>query len=193
MKTYKISFDHLNFLNLSINKKKLMLAVGKGIGGSKAFMSYSWDNLSLKDAWVDQGGSFVQPEGLKATQKPDITTWNGANLVLSPRAYDLLMPKLDDYGEFLPITIDNAPFYIFNCRNVVEADKSQSESDIVDDLWMGVKSIGFSDDAVANNLIFKTRFDRCSTLYCGDEFKKHIDSLEFKGILFQENLVSEVN
>jgi hypothetical protein len=193
MKIYKISFDYLKFMNLSINKKKLMLAVGKGIGGSKAFMSYSWDNLSLKDAWIDQGGSFVQPEDLKITLKPDITTWTGASLVLSPRAYDLLIPKLDDYGEFLPITIDDEPFYIFNCRNVVEADKSQSEADIVDDLWMGVKSIGFTDDAVANNLIFKTRFDRCSTLYCGDEFKKLIDSLEFKGILFLENLVSEIN
>lgn len=48
MNVYKLSFNYLDYLNLDINKKKLMLAVGKGIGGSKAFMSYGWDNLSLK-------------------------------------------------------------------------------------------------------------------------------------------------
>jgi hypothetical protein len=191
MSTYKVTFNHLDYLNLNINKKKLMLAVGKGIGGSKAFMSYSWDNLSLKDAWVDQGGSFDTVEGLKSTQKPDITTWNGANLLLTPKAYDGLKEHLESYGEFLPITIDEQEHYVFNCLNVVTADKAQSEADIVNDLWMGIKSIGFEDEIVDSNLVFKSKFDRCSTLYCGQKLKDLTDTLGLEGLLFLEELTAD--
>ncbi len=186
LNAYKVIFNHLDYLNLNINKKKLMLAVGKGIGGSKAFMRYSWDNLSLKDAWVDQGGSFDAVKGLKTTQKPDITTWNGANLLLTPKTYNYLKEHLESHGEFLPITIDEQGHYLFNCMNVVTTDKSQSEADIVNDLWMGVKSIEFEKETVYNNLIFKTRFDRCSSLYCGQEFKNLIELSALEGLIFME-------
>lgn len=189
MTVYKVSFNYTDFLNLEINKKKLMLAVGKKIGGSKAFMSYGWDNLSLEEAWVDQGASYVKVEGLNAKIRPDITAWNGANLVLSAKAYDALCERLDRYGEFLPITIDGEASFVFNCRNLVIADKSVSEADIVDDLWMGVKSIGFTNEDVQNNLLFKSKFDRCSSLYCGEEFKALIEGLELEGLVFLEDLV----
>jgi len=191
MNVYKLSFNYLDYLNLDINKKKLMLAVGKGLGGSKAFMSYGWDNLSLKDAWVDQGGSFVSVEGLKADKRPDITTWNGANLVLSPKAYDLLHERLSLYGEFLPITIDGETNHIFNCMNVVYADKTQSKADIVNDLWMGIKSIGFESEDIAQNLVFKSKFDRCGAIYCGDDFKALVESLGLEGLLFLDDLVGD--
>ena len=189
MNIYKLSFNYLDYLNLDINKKKLMLSVGKGIGGSKAFMSYGWDNLSLKDAWIDIGASFVEVEGLSLSKRPDITTWNGANFVLSPKAYGLLEQTLRKYGEFLPITIDDEEYQVFNCLNVVHADKEKSESDIVDGLWMGVKSIGFKDEDIKSNLIFKSRFDRCGSIYCGDEFKQLIEELKLEGLLFLKDLV----
>ncbi len=192
MNVYKLSFNYLDYLNLDIDKKKLMFAVGKGIGGSKAFMSYGWDNLSIKEAWVDLGGRFVEVEGLSTSKRPDITAWNGANLILSPKAINLLGDKLREYGEFLPITIDDEPFQVFNCMNVVQADKAKSKSDIVDGLWMGVKSVGFKDEDIANNLIFKSRFDRCGAIYCGDEFKNLIEGLELEGLLFLTDLVSDL-
>ncbi|WP_444911903.1 hypothetical protein [Microbulbifer sp. PAAF003] len=188
--TYRISFNHEDFLNLSIDLKKLMFTVGKRMGGMKAFKNYPWDNKSIKDIWEDHGGAFIQVEGLDQSVKPDITTWNGAHLVLSSKAHSVLSKELAPYGEFLPITLDGEPYVIFNCLNAVSADKSVSEADIQDDLWMGIKNIGFIDEDVASNLIFKTRFDRCANLYCGDRFKTFVEEAELKGLNFSENLIA---
>lgn len=161
------------------------------MGGSKAFMSYSQDNRSLKDVWIDQGGAFVKVEGLKATEAPDITVWNSANLVLSPKAFDLLHDELNSDGEFLPITINGSNSYVFNCLNVVEVDPSASEADIVNGLWMGIKKLGFSEGDVSSNLIFKTSFDRCSALYCGEAFRTLIEKHQLTGLLFLKDLVND--
>lgn len=186
--TYRIDFDYINFLNLDLDMKKLMFTVGKSLGGITAFNNYCWDNKSLTDVWQDVGATFVEVEGLDQTEKPDITTWNGAHFVLSPKAFDLLFEHLSPLGEFLPITIDGQVYQIFNCLNTVEADKSVSEADITDNLWMGVKSLEFKKEDVENNLVFKTRFDRCGALYCGDEFKSLVENFDLKGLTFSENL-----
>ncbi|MCO1336507.1 hypothetical protein MO867_19425 [Microbulbifer sp. OS29] len=188
--TYKISFDHIGYLNLSIDLEELMFTVGDSLGGMKAFKTYSWDNKALSEIWEDVGGTFVKVNGLKHTERPDITTWNGANLVLSQKAHSALSKDLAPHGEFLPITLDGAPYIIFNCLNAISADKSVSEADIQNDLWMGVKSIGFTEEDVDQNLIFKTKFDRCVTLYCGDRFKSLVEDANLKGINFLEDLVA---
>jgi hypothetical protein len=73
--------------------------------------------------------------------------------------------------------------------NVVYADKTQSKADIVNDLWMGIKSIGFESEDIAQNLVFKSKFDRCGAIYCGDDFKVLVESLGLEGLLFLEDLV----
>ena len=185
---YKLSFNYEGFLNLDIYLEELGDEIGEVIG-EEAFYNYSWENRTLKDHWVDVGGGFVAV-GLDATKAPDITAWNGANLVLSPKSYTALKEVLEKYGEFLPLTIDDQVYHVFNCLNTVSVDKSQSESDIVNELWMGIKSIGFDEEVVSKNLIFKTTFDRCGAIYCGVEFKALIESLNLEGLLFLENLVA---
>jgi hypothetical protein len=189
VKTYKISFDYENYFNLDLDVEELGDELEDSLGEDE-FYNYSWNNLSLKEHWVDIGATFIDAE-LNNTKNPDITVWNSSNLVLSSSAYDALAPKFESYGEFLPITVDGEIHYVFNCLNAVEADKTKSQADIDNDLWMGVKSIGFSDEIVANNLIFKTRFDRCSALYCGQVFKDLVQSLGLEGLLFTEDLVSD--
>ncbi|WP_444932013.1 hypothetical protein ACJJIF_09700 [Microbulbifer sp. SSSA002] len=188
--TYKISFNHEDFLNLSIDMMELMFTVGESMGGMKAFDNYPWDNKSIKDVWEDHGGTFIHVDGLDQVEKPDVTTWNRSHLVLSTKAQSVLSEELAPYGEFLPITLDGQPYVIFNCLNTVSADKSVSRADIQNDLWLGVKSIGFSDEEVTSNLIFKTRFDRCANLYCGDRFRDIVEGAGLKGLKFLENLVS---
>lgn len=185
---YKISFNYTDFYNLDFDLEALGETLDETLGEDK-FYSYSWDNIPLKDYWVDIGAKFVDV-GLNNSVNPDITTWNGANLVLSPNAYDKLKKHLSPLGEFLPLTIDNETYYVFNCLNTVQTDTSVSEADIVDNLWMGVKSIGFDETSVRNNLIFKTQFDRCSALYCGDTFKKLVEDSNLKGLIFNEDLLA---
>jgi len=185
---YKLSFNYENFLNLDVDLEELGDEIGEVIG-EEAFYNYSWDNISLKDNWVDVGASF-EDVGLEGSQTPDITAWNGANLVLSPKAYAVLKDVLAKYGEFLPLTISGEDYQVFNCLNVVAVDKSQSETDIVNGLWMGVKNIGFDEKSVSKNLLFKTKFDRCGAIYCGTEFRTLIETSNLKGLLFLEDLVS---
>jgi hypothetical protein len=186
---YKISFNYTDYKNLDIDLEELMFSVGESLGGIEAFDMYSWDNISLKEHWVDVGGKYIDVDGLPTNTSPSITAWNGANLVLSPKAYDAIGNQLADYGEFLPITIDGVQHYFFNCLNVVKSDPKQSEADIQNDVWLGIKKIGFKQADVDSNLVFKSKFDRCSSLYCGQAFKNLIESSELEGLLFIEDLV----
>ncbi|WP_444918167.1 hypothetical protein [Microbulbifer sp. JMSA003] len=188
--TYKIGFNYTDFYNLDLDLEELGNTLDETLGEDE-FYSYSWDNISLKDYWVDIGAKFVDV-GLNNNANPDITTWNGTNLVLSPHAYDKLKNHLSSLGEFLPLTINNQTYFVFNCLNTVQADKSISEADIVDNLWMGVKSIGFDERSVKDNLIFKSKFDRCSALYCGDKFKSLVEELGLKGLIFNKDLLTSL-
>ncbi len=71
--------------------------------------------------------------------------------------------------------------------NLVNADEERSEAYIVNDVWMGIKSIHFKTEDIAKNLIFKSKFDRCGTIYCGDEFKQIIEILKLEGLLFLDD------
>lgn len=185
---YKLSFNYTDYYNLDLDLEELGDELEDALG-EDGFYDYSWNNTALKEHWTDIGATFIDV-GLSNQKAPDITTWNGANLVLSEKAYIKIKSALEALGEFLPLTINKSKYYVFNCLNVVEADKTQSEADIVNNLWMGVKSIGFDDITVNNNLLFKTRFDRCSAIYCGDKFKNIIEDAGLEGLNFNKDLLT---
>lgn len=186
---YKLSMNNTDYYNLDLDLGDLGDEL-EGALGEDGFYDYGWNNTALKEHWVDIGAEYVDVE-LNNQRAPDVTTWNGANLVLSPQAYSALKETLEPYGEFLPLTIGDESYHVFNCLKVVDVDKSVSQANVVNDLWMGVKSIGFDAETVRNNIIFKTRFDRCSALYCNDEFKALIEKFGLEGLIFHEDLLSE--
>jgi hypothetical protein len=191
MNIYKTSFNYDSFLSLDINLKDMMFAIGEHIG-TKNFLSYSSQNLSLLEYWKDDfKANFVAVDGLpEASGRPDITAWNKANFVMSEAAYEVLKLHLAEYGEFLPINIDDKPYYIFNCLNAVEVDSS-SELDLSPrGGFLGVKKIGFTNEVVENNLVFKSKFDRGSAIYCGDKFKSLLEDNNLKGLNFNTDLLS---
>ena len=108
MTTYKIIKDTDNFLHFNLDLKTVVDALGKKFGRMKV-MHFSKHNLSLLDDWQDFSCSFVQPEGLTtANSLPDISTWRLADLVLSEKAYIVLISRLKSYGEFLPLTCNES-------------------------------------------------------------------------------------
>lgn len=185
---YKISANYTDYLNIDIDIEELMFTVGETIGEDN-FLDYSHHNLSLAEAWVDVGGTF-EDVGLKNTRKPDITIWNGANFVLSQQAWQSTAEQLKPFGEFLPITVENEPYYIFNCRELVNVDQENSEANIIDGVWLGVNKLVFNESTVSESLIFKTTFDRCAALYCTDTFKTFIETLHLEGLNFHTDLLS---
>ncbi len=188
MNVYKLSFNYTDYLNLDIDLETLGNEIEEKIGDDE-FYDYSQNNRSLKDSWVDVGGSFVNV-GLDTNQRPDITAWNGANLVLSRVAYNILKDDLAPYGEFLPITLDNESYHVFNCLRMVNVDEGKSETEFSNGLWMGVKKITFTKEIIENNLVFKTKFDECAAIYCGESFKSLVENNQLNGLVFHENLLS---
>ncbi len=159
MTIYRLSFNHADFLNLDLDLEALADEICVDMDEDD-FFEFSWKNLSLKHCWKDVGATFVDV-GLNSESIPDITIWNSSCLFLSPKAYQALSKKLEPFGEFLPVTVDGEKYHVFNCLNLVEADPNKSEADVVDGLWQGVRSIGFEEQKTLNQLVFKTKFDRC--------------------------------
>ena len=187
--TYKVDFDYTNFKNLSMDDEELMYEVGDRLGSTQAYRTFTWDNISLADVWEPIPARFVDVDGLPTDKVPDITVWRGSCLFLSPFARKALEVHLEGLGEYLPVPVGDDTYFVFNCMNEVQADKSQSEADIRNELWLGVKSIGFKKEDVATNLIFKTKFNRGSALYCGEDFKALIEANNLAGVQFIDDLV----
>ena len=72
-----------------------------------------------------------------------------------------------------------------------KATFQESASIIYDQKLSGsvITSIGFESEDIAKNLVFKSKFDRCGAIYCGDDFKALVESLGLEGLLFLEDLV----
>jgi len=186
---YKISFDYTNFLNLDLDIEALADRVCETMGEDE-FFSHSLNNLPLSEHWVDIGAKFIDV-GLQNSRAPDITLWNSSSLMLSPAAFSILEHHLNSLGEFLPITINNSTYHIFNCLNLVDVDESNSEIEYLSGVWQGVKTIAFNADTEKKNLLFKTQFDRCSALYCGQKLLDIINSNNLEGLNFNQDLLAQ--
>jgi hypothetical protein len=150
-----------------------------------SFFSY---NLALNDWWKTIETSFESAEGCESAVMPDLCKWHGSVLVLSLNAKNKLEKYLGSMGEFLPITVSGTPFYLFNCfefgvHDEINSKYQKSEGEII-----GIDHISFNEEDIKNKLVFKTKFDNCGTLYCTDQFKDLVTSLDLNGLKFSSNL-----
>ena len=184
--TYRLDFDHENYFNLDLDIFALKKTVGKSMGRSE-FKQYWLNNTSLKEHWQDIGAKWVDV-GLNNDAPPDITVWNGPHLVLNAKALEAFKEILPNYGECMPLTIDGQLHTLFYCMRDVDVDPKNSESDVVEGVWMGIKSIAFEKSTALTNVVFKTQFDRCRGLYCNDDFKAVCEQNNLSGLIFADTL-----
>lgn len=119
---------------------------------------FSENNISLASSWELLKTDFSEIEGHE-NLIPDISTWIDATLLLSPKAKRLLGETLAEYGEFLPIKINDETFEIFNCLTLRETKE-------------------------ASDLIFKSADSHCANLYCQQRFKDLVEDLDLQGVVF---------
>lgn len=181
---YRLASDFENFHDIDIDIYAIEDAIDEFLG-EDAFYNASIDNTSLASAWEDVGGTFNDTGLTKHSKAPDITVWNGVYLILSEKAHQALEPLLSSAGEFLPITISGERHQLFNCRRIVEVDESKSKQETINGEYLGLLSIAFHPSTELTNLICKTRFDNCSTLYCNDELRKVITDRKLGGMAFE--------
>jgi hypothetical protein len=120
---------------------------------------FSQHNISLLPTWKLLKTGFSDIEG-NENLIPDICTWIDATLLLSPKAKRILGDILGEYGEFLPLMINEEQYEVFNCLTLLDS------KDVTDEL------------------IFKTTDSNAIQLYCQDRLKDIITEFGFKGVAF---------
>ena len=109
---------------------------------------------------------------------------------MSEKAYSKLKQALGDFGEYLPVAIDDDIWYVFNILKKGDAliDVSSSEREVVDGVQMGINSITFKDDN--SPMIFKTDFYKNVRIFCTDEFKRLVQGAGLTGLKFNTDRVN---
>lgn len=148
---------------------------------------FSLRNTPMLEWWEAPETKFISVESGKS-QVPDISCWIDASLVLSPKAYRILKDSLSAMGEFLPVSICEEVYYIFNCFQLADANEETSVFDEEAGYRAGLKHLEF-DERASDLLVFKTKSENCLTLFCSQRFKEIVESCELRGIVFDEDLV----
>jgi hypothetical protein len=188
LKAYRITADYGNFLAFHLPMKDVIQKLGKSFPPKKLMHFYKY-NLSLIEAWSDLSGQFSPIESSDNNLPiPDVSLWSSGSLLFSDHAKNTVEKHIGSMGEFLPVQSENGLVWIFNCLTVVNADEERSSREEIDGQAISVSQISFHEEDVTKNLIFKSAFDGCTTVYCNEDFHRLIIQMNLKGINFNENL-----
>ena len=153
-------------------------------------LDFSRSNTRLADWWQTPDTRFIANEGVENKGIPDISTWIGASLVLSPKAYRYLGDTLKGFGELLPVKVSGEVFYIFNCLEKGEENPEQCEYEMLGAVPVQLLSLGFRE-SVQSCPVFKSDYEACLTVFCNQRFMNAVEEFNLTGIIFDENLVQQ--
>ncbi|MGR5271335.1 hypothetical protein ACPV4S_05855 [Vibrio alginolyticus] len=126
----------------------------------------------------------------KVTAIPDVSLWGSNFLVISQQVYDVIGSELAPYGEFLPITCSGEPYYAFNCLVCGQEDETLTEKRYLDGYEDGLESLAFVEDSVKDKLLFRSKMQGGSTLFCTQKFKDLLSNHHLLGLRFDEDLLA---
>lgn len=158
-----------------------------------AVLEFNTQNSAMSPWWKTPDTAFVANDGVEDLGIPDLSTWIGASLVLSPKAYRYLGDTLKEAGELLPVTVNNETFYIFNCHSLGkeslgEEDLDQCDYEMIGDTPVQLDKLAFQDSA-KELTAFKSRYETCLTVFCNERLKSAVESYELTGVVFDRVLV----
>lgn len=164
MVIYRIENDGFKYQELDLDIRDFVDGFPDTLSTIEIYR-FSKSNLSLKQYWPNMATGFSEIEG-NENLMPDIAVWIDATLLLSPKAYRLLIDLLLPYGEFLPIHIDAEVYQIFNCLTVVDMNSE-----------------------ISDKVVFKPdeddeEFDMA--VHCTDRLRNAIQSFDLRGVIFEE-------
>lgn len=188
MMTFKLLPDYTNYQAFNLPMKDLVQALGRKIPPKK-LMHFSKHNIELADAWEGVSGHFAPIEGVSGSPSiPDVSVWAKGTLVVSQNARDRLKAALAPHGEFLPVTTPEGPFWVFNCLTMVPADDDRSRRVEEQGQVLDVEALAFRDSDIGDNLVFKTDFDSCRSLFCTAALRDLLKDEGLRGLSFGDTL-----
>ena len=144
----------------------------------------------LMTVWAMPEGELVDGKSLgREMPEPDICNWEG-NLVLSPKAYQLVGGKIEKYAELLPVKVNSDVWHIVNITFTTGAvDSENSEQELRGGIYVGLKNLAFLDKELTDTLLFKTDFDEKVGNFCSEKFKELLQSeCGLSGVIFRTDL-----
>ena len=145
------------------------------------------DSTSLRDVWVNEYATFTQ-HFKSAEAIPDISKWR-TFLVLRENAYQVVRDVIDSDGEFLPITIDDESFTVFNVMSFGEEDKQKIKFEDIDGEQGLLEKLAFIESDLSNKYVFKSKDEGCMSIYCDDKLISLCEEHNLKGLSFDTNLL----
>ncbi|MBM4877987.1 hypothetical protein HYO45_20740 [Vibrio parahaemolyticus] len=145
------------------------------------------DSTSLRDVWVNEYATFTQ-HFKSAEAIPDISQWR-TFLVLRENAYQVVRDVIDSDGEFLPITIDDEIFTVFNVMSFGEEDKQKIKFEDIGGEQGLFEKLAFIESDLSNKYVFKSKDEGCMSIYCDDKLISLCEEHNLKGLSFDTNLL----
>lgn len=188
MSIYQIKGALKEYKTLELNGLDIAQSLGR-MDELAVLNNFTASNTSLTDIWEQMTTTFYA-ESSTADQLPDIIVWAGSALVMSKEAYNKLKQYISDDGEFLPVNVDGELYFIFNCLQYAKEDPDQTISEYIDGELVGLEKLAFDEEDISSRILFKSKRQGGSVLYCTSNFKGLCLEFDLKGLIFDEELLT---
>lgn len=121
---------------------------------------------------------------------PEISVWGYGWLVLSKNAKEKLSSYLKSSGEFLPLAVDGNEMFVFRCTTWAEENDSECILHYVDGEIDGLEHLSFDQADIDKKLLFKSKLEGGTSVYCTSTFKGLCAELRLSGLRYDEELIS---
>lgn len=185
---YKLMEQPYKFKTLDLDMLTLLDKVGSEELALKIFQQ-SDTNLSLAKDWVEFDCNQSEMPETSNLQTPDIYLWLDAYPVLNKKAYDALESSLNQFGEFLNITVAGEPHFFFSCLTYGKEDNEKTDYKYNAGIPIGIAKLDFIQEDVKDKVLFKSQISFCGSLFCNSLFKKVYEENQLKGLRFEEDLL----
>lgn len=187
MTVYQVKGDTLRYQAVHLTPMEIMDQISED-ADEMTYLRFPMRITPIKDIWVNFKTSFYK-ESPKADALPDVMIWLGGVLCMTPAAKSLLEESLTPCGEFLPITIDNSPYYFFHCTTYGKEDPELTLNEYSDGILIGLKQLVFLESDIADKTVFLSERSQSSIIYCTNTFKTLYETHGLKGLIFDEKLL----
>lgn len=190
MRTYFLLPNYKNYWCFDIDTDHLAekLKIDPESEAYDELIDFGMHGVSYIDIWNEPVATFKPlPDWPTANEIPDISVFNSSVLVFSQRACALMRPGFEEYGELLPVDVRGRTFYVLNVLKRVNIDNEKTEWNMLYGAIESPKLLAFDHQELTNTYLFYCEEHPVHGLYCTTPFKEAIETLGFKGLIFDSS------
>ena len=181
---YKLRADRNHFLMGYLSTEEIERVIGDYFLLDEPLWAAFWKPINIVFQDDSDSQSIITP--------PDVTVWGTSNnLICNEKAYKALVQPLANFGEWLPLTCENKPYWLFHSTkktllDCVDVTLSQRTIDATG--YTEAQKIVFKPNALDDLLVFQTEYTFYANLYATEKFKALVAQSDLKGLRFSDDM-----